>query len=75
MTLEVGDEQFAVSQLGEDFLVLQSSRRLSPTSGTVVVDVGGQRVVHRVSLPNGIDPHSEDQVIIHLETVPLAKAG
>ena len=75
ITLEIGHEEFAVAELGDDFLVLKSPRAIGPASGTVVVDVDGQRVLHRVSLPNGIDPESEDQALIHLETVPLAKAG
>jgi len=75
ITLEVGGERFQVAQLGEDFLVLVAPREFEPTSGTVVVDVDGERIIHRVSLPNGINPDVEDQVLLHLETVPLAKAG
>jgi hypothetical protein len=72
ITLEIGNDKFAVAELGPDFLVLRSARRTAPSSGTLVVNVDGQEVVHRVMLPNGIDPDSYDQTLVHLET--LAKA-
>jgi len=74
ITLEVSNEQFAVAELGDDFLVLRSPRKVSPSSGTVTVDVDGRRVIHQVLLPNGIDPDIEDQALIHLDVIPLAKA-
>ena len=74
ITLEVSNEQFAVAELGDDFLVLRSARKLEPSSGTVTVDVDGRRVIHQVRLPNGIDPDLEDQPLVHLNIVPLAKA-
>ena len=74
ITLEVANEQFAVAELGDDFLVLRSPRKLSPAAGTVTVDVDGRRVIHQVLLPNGIDPDIEDQSLVHLNIVPLARA-
>ena len=74
ITLEVSNEQFAVAELGDDFLVLRSPRRLNPSSGTLKVDVDGRHVIHQVLLPNGIDPDKEDQPLVHLNIVPLAKA-
>src|SRR6266850_1686976 len=66
ITLVVSNEQFAVAELGDDFLVLRSPRKLDPSSGTVTVDVDGRRVIHQVRLPNGIDPDLEDQPLVHL---------
>ncbi len=75
ITLEVANERFSVAEMGLDFVVLKTPRRLGRSSGTIFIDVDGQQVLHRVLLPNGIDPDAEDQPLVHLETVLLAKAG
>ena len=75
ITLEIAEKQFDVAAVGPDHLVLRSTQSVPPLPAVLIVNVDGEKVVRRVTLPNGIDPSCKRQPLVILEILTLAKAS
>lgn len=75
MSLQVGGQTFAASQMGPDFLILREPASSPPTTGTVTLEVDGRVRTFSVSLPHGLRPDSRHVEVARLEKPAVLAAA